>query len=59
MLILLHHDRDGARVIELTGDLDVYTAPRLRAGHSRLVIDLERCEFIDALREQAGKDGKR
>ena len=56
MLILVHHDRDGARVIELTGDLDVYTAPRLRdmaaglisAGHSRLVIDLERCEFIDA-----------
>jgi anti-anti-sigma regulatory factor len=46
-------------VIELTGDLDVYTAPRLRAGHSRLVIDLERCEFIDALREPAGKDGER
>ncbi len=56
MLILVHHDRDGARVIELTGDLDVCTAPRLRelaaglirSGYSRLVIDQERCEFIDA-----------
>jgi anti-sigma B factor antagonist len=43
-------------IIEVGGEIDVYTAPRLReaivaaidTGHSRLVIDVEKVEFLDS-----------
>lgn len=43
-------------IIEVSGEIDVYTAPRLReriislvdAGHYRLVVDMERVEFLDS-----------
>lgn len=46
----------GRPVVELSGEIDVYTAPRLReallgfvgAGNYRLIIDLEGVEFLDS-----------
>lgn len=46
----------GRTVIELSGEIDVYTAPRLRealvslvdAGNYRLIIDMEGVEFLDS-----------
>ncbi|MFT4187043.1 MAG: STAS domain-containing protein [Aeromicrobium sp.] len=43
-------------IIEVGGEIDVYTAPRLReavveaidAGQRRLLIDIERVEFLDS-----------
>ena len=43
-------------VIEVGGEIDVYTAPRLReaivaaieADHTRLIIDVEKVEFLDS-----------
>ncbi|UYM03374.1 STAS domain-containing protein [Solicola gregarius] len=43
-------------VIEVTGEIDVYTAPRLRErlidlvnqGHHYLVVDIEKVEFLDS-----------
>lgn len=43
-------------VIEVTGEIDVYTAPRLRErlidlvnqGHHWLVVDIEKVEFLDS-----------
>ena len=43
-------------VVEVSGEIDVYTAPQLReclseledAGHSRLLIDLENVDFLDS-----------
>jgi anti-sigma B factor antagonist len=43
-------------VIEVSGEIDVYTAPRLRealiglvdAGNFRLIVDMERVEFLDS-----------
>lgn len=47
--------RDGAVVIHVEGDLDVYTAPRLKevldeaiAGGGRLILDLSQVHFIDS-----------
>jgi anti-sigma B factor antagonist len=49
-------DRDGAHVLTLRGEIDVYTAPRLRqaivdlvengAGH--IVVDMTKVEFLDS-----------
>jgi anti-sigma B factor antagonist len=47
---------DGHTVVEVGGEIDVYTAPKLReclvdlvnAGNYRLVIDLEGVEFLDS-----------
>jgi len=46
---------DGSTVVHVGGDLDVYTAPRLKetleeamAGGSRLIIDLSEVQFIDS-----------
>lgn len=43
-------------VLEIGGEIDVYTAPRLRerltqvvaAGHRRIIVDLGRVEFLDS-----------
>ncbi len=43
-------------VLAVTGEVDVYTAPRLREklvelssqGHKQVVVDLERVEFLDS-----------
>jgi anti-sigma B factor antagonist len=43
-------------VIEVGGEIDVYTAPRLResivtavdAGHTRLIIDVRKVDFLDS-----------
>lgn len=43
-------------VIEVGGEVDVYTAPRLReaivsaveAGHTRLIIDVQKVDFLDS-----------
>jgi anti-sigma B factor antagonist len=49
--------QDGGRtVIEVGGEIDVYTAPRLREriaelvadGHHHLVIDMENVDFLDS-----------
>lgn len=44
------------QVIEVGGEVDVYTAPKLRetivstvdAGHHRLIVDVERVDFLDS-----------
>jgi anti-sigma B factor antagonist len=46
----------GTTVIEVGGEIDVYTAPRLRealvslvdAGNYRVIVDMERVEFLDS-----------
>ncbi len=46
----------GSTVIEVGGEIDVYTAPRLRdkitelvgEGHYHLVIDMEKVDFLDS-----------
>ena len=48
--------RDGVSVLTLRGEIDVYTAPRLRqaiidlvdGGASRLVVDMEKVDFLDS-----------
>lgn len=43
-------------VIEVGGEIDVYTAPRLReaivaavdAGHTRLIVDVRKVDFLDS-----------
>ena len=49
-------ERDGASVLSLQGEIDVYTAPRMRqaivdlidAGATHIVIDMERVDFLDS-----------
>jgi anti-sigma B factor antagonist len=57
MELTLDSRTDGPfQIIEVGGEIDVYTAPRLReaivaaieAGHTRLVIDVEKVEFLDS-----------
>jgi anti-sigma B factor antagonist len=46
----------GQTVVEVSGEIDVYTAPRLRetlvslveAGNYRLIVDMEGVEFLDS-----------
>ena len=55
-LMLNEHASGDATVVEVSGEIDVYTAPRLRekiislvdAGNYRLIIDMERVEFLDS-----------
>lgn len=55
-LTLATREEDGRAVIAVGGEIDVYTAPRLRdritelvgQGHYDLVIDLEAVEFLDS-----------
>jgi anti-sigma B factor antagonist len=55
-ITLNSHDESGHTVLEVAGEVDVYTAPTLRdritdlldAGQRRLVVDLTNVEFIDS-----------
>jgi anti-sigma B factor antagonist len=57
MELTLGSHKDGPfEIIEVGGEIDVYTAPRLREvivaaieeGHTRLVIDVEKVDFLDS-----------
>lgn len=47
---------DGRTIVAVGGEIDVYTAPKLRdviseliaEGHYRMIIDLEKVEFLDS-----------
>ena len=55
-LALTSRTEGDFEVIEVGGEIDVYTAPRLReaivaaveAGHTRLIIDVTRVDFLDS-----------
>jgi anti-sigma B factor antagonist len=55
-LKLGHHTKDGIEIVEVEGEIDVYTAPRLRellielvnTGFYQLVVNMERVEFLDS-----------
>jgi anti-sigma B factor antagonist len=55
-LQLGHHARDGIEVIDVQGEIDIYTAPRLRellidlvsTGHCQLVVNLDEVGFLDS-----------
>jgi anti-sigma B factor antagonist len=55
-LKLDHHTKDGIEVVDVEGEIDVYTAPRLRellielvnSGHYQLVVNMEKVEFLDS-----------
>jgi anti-sigma B factor antagonist len=55
-LSLTTRTEGGRTVVEVGGEIDVYTAPKLRetivalvdAGQYHLVVDLERVEFLDS-----------
>src|SRR5258705_10344206 len=55
-LKLDHHTRDGIEVGDVEGEIDVYTAPRLREllielvnnGHYQLVVNMEKVKFLDS-----------
>ena len=52
----LHSDTPGFTVIAVGGEIDVYTAPKLRerlislveAGNYQLIVDMESVEFLDS-----------
>jgi anti-sigma B factor antagonist len=49
-------ERDGVSVLTLRGEIDVYTAPRMRqaivdlvdAGSLNIVVDMEKVDFLDS-----------
>lgn len=55
-LSLLEKDLQGFHIIEVSGEIDVYTAPKLREtivaavdrGYSRLIVDIEKVAFLDS-----------
>ena len=55
-LKLGHHGRDGIEVIDVQGEIDIYTAPRLREllidlvskGSYQLVVNLDKVGFLDS-----------
>jgi len=55
-LKLGHHARDGIEVIDVRGEIDIYTAPRLREllidlvskGSYQLVVNLDEVGFLDS-----------
>ena len=55
-LKLGHYDKDGIEVIDVQGEIDIYTAPRLREllidlaveGSCQLVVNLDKVGFLDS-----------
>ena len=55
-LKLGHYDKDGIEVIDVQGEIDIYTAPRLREllidlvskNNYQLVVSLEKIGFLDS-----------
>ena len=55
-LKLGHYNKDGIEVIDVGGEIDIYTAPRLREllidlvskDNHQLIVNLERVEFLDS-----------
>ena len=55
-LKLGHYDKDGFEVIDVQGEIDIYTAPRLREllidlvskGSYQLVVNLDEVGFLDS-----------
>ena len=55
-LSLLERDLQGFHIIEVSGEIDVYTAPKLREviisaidrGNTRLIVDIEKVAFLDS-----------
>ncbi|MEO6472892.1 MAG: STAS domain-containing protein [Aeromicrobium sp.] len=55
-LSLKRRTQEPFEVIEVGGEVDVYTAPKLREsivtavdeGHNRLIVDVERVDFLDS-----------
>lgn len=55
-LNLKHHNQDGIEIVDVEGEIDVYTAPRLREllielvneGHHQLIVNMEKVEFLDS-----------
>ena len=55
-LKLGHHATDGIEVIDVQGEIDIYTAPRLREllidlvgkGSYHLVVNLDKVGFLDS-----------
>ena len=55
-LRLGHHAKDGIEVIDVQGEIDMYTAPRLRellidlvsTGSYQLVVNLDKVGFLDS-----------
>ena len=52
----VHSEPPGFTVVEVGGEIDVYTAPKLRerlvslveSGHYKLIVDMENVEFLDS-----------
>jgi anti-sigma B factor antagonist len=55
-LKLAHSNQDGIEIVDVEGEIDVYTAPRLREllielvnkKNYQLVVNMERVEFLDS-----------
>jgi anti-sigma B factor antagonist len=47
-LKLDHHTKDGIEIVDVEGEIDVYTAPRLRELLIELVVNMEKVEFLDS-----------
>ncbi|MEW9530807.1 STAS domain-containing protein [Microbispora sp. NPDC049125] len=55
-LKLGHHSEDNLTIVDVEGEIDVYTAPRLREllidlvnkGNFRLLVNMEKVDFLDA-----------
>jgi len=55
-LKLDHYNKDGIEIVDVEGEIDVYTAPRLREllidlvnkNHYQLVVNMEKVEFLDS-----------
>jgi anti-sigma B factor antagonist len=55
-LKLDHHSKDGIEIVDVEGEIDVYTAPRLRellielvnSRYYQLVVNMEKVEFLDS-----------
>jgi anti-sigma B factor antagonist len=55
-LKLDHYNKDGIEIVNVEGEIDVYTAPRLREllielvnnGKHQIVVNMEKVEFLDS-----------